>query len=527
VKQIFEEIYQTDAWSNGSGPGSDPENAAQYLDFLRTLLNEHRIKRVLDVGCGDWRLYAGFDWNGVNYLGIDIVPNLIARNKHHSTSTISFQCASVFEIEISGFDLVILKDVLQHLPHSENLRVIERCRAVPWMLITNDFTSEGNLDCIAGGYRALNLESYPYHYTPEKTLLFQSKPFWKCAALIRNGVPEKGDNNKPSLICEPGATDLKSSNSSVRSRTKSKVPRKKILISSVHHRLFERQAPLLQELGYELITPTGNNFFHYGHCWEELGYLNARIRQQIRGVTNDELPSAGVDLVWCSCWAQLEPAILLSRAHDVPLLLYSCNNRTPYQPEHGTHLLSEDLITYVTSSIPFKWFITFPPDFQEFGPGSKHPTPLILNLIEGHERRYPNDFACWEKLKQAFPDYQFVHLQGASKEVVIEHLQKAWVLLHLKPEEASGNALMESLACGTPPVIWPELLQGRTCGLFLVPNFNALALDRDNMISSFKELVSSASALRENCITSIRSFMPKEKILATLQDCLNSRLRLR
>jgi glycosyltransferase involved in cell wall biosynthesis len=146
-------------------------------------------------------------------------------------------------------------------------------------------------------------------------------------------------------------------------------------------------------------------------------------------------------------------------------------------------------------------------------------------LIEGHQNRYPADYALWQKLKEAFPQYRFVHLDGATKSEVIEHLQRAWVLLHLKPEEASGNALMEALACGTPPITWPELLQGRTCGLFLVPNYNSLELLRDDVISSFADVVHRSQLLRETCVGSIRTFMPSERILTTLNNCISSRIR--
>ena len=50
LKRIFTEIYKKDFWTNGSGPGSLPQNVVPYLNFLKKLIIEKQINnQALEV----------------------------------------------------------------------------------------------------------------------------------------------------------------------------------------------------------------------------------------------------------------------------------------------------------------------------------------------------------------------------------------------------------------------------------------------------------------------------------------------
>jgi len=71
-KRIFNNIYQNNLWDFGSGPGSLEQNTTEYRIFLQNFIRQNKIKRVLDIGCGDWRFSRLMDWSGLVYTGIDV-----------------------------------------------------------------------------------------------------------------------------------------------------------------------------------------------------------------------------------------------------------------------------------------------------------------------------------------------------------------------------------------------------------------------------------------------------------------------
>src|SRR4051812_40562633 len=129
MREAFERIYAKEAWGKGkgSGTGSSPVYCAAYLRYLGELLLTKRS--VLDIGCGDWQLYKGFTWPArVHYVGVDIVETNVQRNTlvHsarniefvHTDVTVSKHTHALFE-QYGPFDLVLVKDVLQHWSDNE------------------------------------------------------------------------------------------------------------------------------------------------------------------------------------------------------------------------------------------------------------------------------------------------------------------------------------------------------------------------------------------------------------------------
>jgi len=55
---------------------------AEHLDgFLRAFIEDHQVRVVLDVPCGDWRTVPQLDWNEVQYIGLDDDPATVEGNR--------------------------------------------------------------------------------------------------------------------------------------------------------------------------------------------------------------------------------------------------------------------------------------------------------------------------------------------------------------------------------------------------------------------------------------------------------------
>ena len=125
---VFGRIWAQRLWSQtiASGVGSDPAQAGPYLELLRRSLQEWNVRSVLDLGCGDWGLASQIDWSGIDYLGVDVVVDLIEQLRdQHETDRVRFvarDAASDHAALLDGrsgrpFDLLLCKDVLQHWPN--------------------------------------------------------------------------------------------------------------------------------------------------------------------------------------------------------------------------------------------------------------------------------------------------------------------------------------------------------------------------------------------------------------------------
>ena len=119
MMSVFDDIYKNNRWGFGSGHGSLPSVTKGYRDFLEKFIRDNEIKHVVDYGCGDWQFSRLIDWGSATYTGLDIVPSVVdENNKKHATETITFKSIQPGDTKLPKGDLIIVKDVLQHLSDS-------------------------------------------------------------------------------------------------------------------------------------------------------------------------------------------------------------------------------------------------------------------------------------------------------------------------------------------------------------------------------------------------------------------------
>ena len=93
----FNFIYKYKYWQNVnngslSGAGSNLDDSTHNLSIeLPSFIDKHQIKSFLDIPCGDWEWMSKLNLNNVEYIGCDIVEDMImANNKKYSNVKTSF-----------------------------------------------------------------------------------------------------------------------------------------------------------------------------------------------------------------------------------------------------------------------------------------------------------------------------------------------------------------------------------------------------------------------------------------------------
>jgi SAM-dependent methyltransferase len=179
IRRAFSDIYRNNVWGRGSGAGSMPEYAQPYVVMLQRFLHDYEIKSVVDLGCGDWQFSRLIDWTDVNYLGLDVVDTVIDANTElFATDSIGFQIATTGE-PLPPADLVVCKDVLQHLPVAVVAdHLVEFRHRYKHVLITNDVypDSATNAEISPGSGRAIRPDFQPF--SEECTLVLE----WEIVA---------------------------------------------------------------------------------------------------------------------------------------------------------------------------------------------------------------------------------------------------------------------------------------------------------------------------------------------------------
>jgi 2-polyprenyl-3-methyl-5-hydroxy-6-metoxy-1,4-benzoquinol methylase len=125
----FEDIYEEGYWGTDvkSGAGSTLEATKVTRQIISKVVQDFNITSIVDVACGDftWMPVVLSELDGqVNYIGCDIVESL-ATGHQQKYPQYEFQYLDFVEGEIPQGDLILCRDVLQHLPVKDIKRALK------------------------------------------------------------------------------------------------------------------------------------------------------------------------------------------------------------------------------------------------------------------------------------------------------------------------------------------------------------------------------------------------------------------
>ena|ERR1700733_4293015 len=191
VSEAFSDIYRSHAWGSFedrpfcSGDGSIREDAVgPYCTMIREFIAANNIRRVVDLGCGDFAVGSRFVGPAVHYLGIDVVPDLIRYNQQHfGAAGVEFRCINIIEDQLPQGDLCLVRQVLQHLSNTQILKTLKSLRCYRYVIATEHVYAG------AGLRRNRDKPQGPGTRIPRRSGVFlESSPF-NCPAKLVLEVP--------------------------------------------------------------------------------------------------------------------------------------------------------------------------------------------------------------------------------------------------------------------------------------------------------------------------------------------------
>lgn len=193
TKDAMEQIYNLKLWGGNhtdyySGEGSHhPAIVTPYIEAVQSFLNSFNTALVVcDLGCGDFNVGKNLVNYTKKYIGVDIVEDLIKHNREVFTDdNLTFECLDIATDSLPTADIVLIRQVLQHLSNKEVQCIVSKLSAYKYVILTEHLPNgsfEPNKDIVSGqGIRlkkqsGLNLLAPPFNLKikKEKQLLSTS-----------------------------------------------------------------------------------------------------------------------------------------------------------------------------------------------------------------------------------------------------------------------------------------------------------------------------------------------------------------
>lgn len=189
---VFSEIHRRNKWGNDesvSGVGSTLESTEAIREELPPLFKELGLRSLLDAPCGDYNWVRQTPFELDAYWGMDIVPEIIARNARlYGTDRVRFIRGDLVKDPLPRVDVVMCRDCFNHLSYASiiaALRNFKRSGATYALVTTDVFLGEAP-DIVIGQSRSVNLQAPPLRLPAPERLIFDGPR----ATSTSPGVPQ-------------------------------------------------------------------------------------------------------------------------------------------------------------------------------------------------------------------------------------------------------------------------------------------------------------------------------------------------
>jgi SAM-dependent methyltransferase len=192
-KKIFKYIFSSGYWSDYnsdtsksvSGKGSSLVNTLHLKNELKIFFREKKIKKILDIGCGDFNWMSNLlkDIEYESYLGVDIVKQLVDDNSEkYGSEKVKFLTNDIVGKNIDftdEFDFILVRHVFIHLKNSNIIKTLNKIKKFnfKYLAITSDPYRLINMDLkTEGRFRDINLTIDPFNLRDTNKIIKESAP---------------------------------------------------------------------------------------------------------------------------------------------------------------------------------------------------------------------------------------------------------------------------------------------------------------------------------------------------------------
>ena len=174
----FSYIYKSKYWRGAeggslSGGGSNEVSTNIFIGELTSFIKNQNIRNILDIPCGDWKWMSRLDLKDINYIGCDVVEDLIeSNNNKYKKHNINFFSKNLINDELPNSDFIIIRDLLVHLDNKDIINSLINIKKYNYKYIgitnypslaINQKRLFGDNFRLGDKWRAMNLTKEPFN----------------------------------------------------------------------------------------------------------------------------------------------------------------------------------------------------------------------------------------------------------------------------------------------------------------------------------------------------------------------------
>ncbi|HQQ87825.1 MAG TPA: class I SAM-dependent methyltransferase [Smithellaceae bacterium] len=195
-KEQFTTIYKEGGFGGSpslSGVGSTLENTESLRFKLPELIKKYSINSILDIPCGDMYWMRHIDLGNIQYMGGDIVDDIIQANqKNFGNVNTTFKVLDLVQDELPRVDLILCRDCFIHLKLKDILSALANIKnsGSKYLLVSTYIQCNSNHELGIDFWRPINLRLQPFNL-PEPLEIIEDGPIKsneppdKCLALYK------------------------------------------------------------------------------------------------------------------------------------------------------------------------------------------------------------------------------------------------------------------------------------------------------------------------------------------------------
>lgn len=154
IETVFTEIYAQNKWGgikgtfhSGSGTGEE-QIVSAYISKISDLSCKEQFENMtfVDIGCGDFVVGSQLLSLCAQYIGVDIVKELIDKNtKMFGSPTTQFRQLNAVDDVLPDGDVCFIRQVFQHLSNQQIISILNKLGKYNWVFITEHYPKDSNL----------------------------------------------------------------------------------------------------------------------------------------------------------------------------------------------------------------------------------------------------------------------------------------------------------------------------------------------------------------------------------------------
>jgi len=179
--EVFTYIFKHNFWGDPqsvSGSGSNLGQTKTIRKEIPALLKKFSITSMLDLPCGDFNWVRTLALPKINYIGMDIVKEIIENNnRRYANKARRFAVANAITDELPKVDLIFCRDMLVHFTLDDAIKVLRNFKksGSRYLLITAHHVEE-NKDIKTGEWRKINFAKAPFHFPAPLQIINEKSP---------------------------------------------------------------------------------------------------------------------------------------------------------------------------------------------------------------------------------------------------------------------------------------------------------------------------------------------------------------